>query len=340
MDQQALERYSRQILFGPIGEAGQRKIMDCRVAIVGCGALGSQQASLLARAGVGDLLIIDRDFVEASNLQRQVLFDEQDAANSLPKAVAAATHLEKVNSAIRVRGVVGDVNPSNIQSLLSGVDLILDGTDNFETRYLLNDFSLSESIPWIYGAAVGSSGVTMTIRPGLSPCLTCLFPSPPGGAHATCDTEGILSAVISMVVGVQVAEALKLLTGNLDALHGKLLHFDVWENRFQVVDTGVPESDCRACGRREFDYLSGARSAQVTLCGRDSVQIHERNRPVEFSDLEARLAPLGTVRYNRFLLRFAVDAYELTIFPDGRAIIKGTTDAGLARSLYSRYIGA
>ncbi|OFW31808.1 MAG: thiamine biosynthesis protein ThiF [Acidobacteria bacterium RIFCSPLOWO2_12_FULL_60_22] len=334
------ERYSRQILYHRIGEAGQEKLLASSVAIVGCGALGSHHASLLARAGVGELRIIDRDYVEQSNLQRQTLFTEQDASDCLPKAVAAEAHLKQANSRVQVRGIVADLTAENASELLSGVQVILDGTDNFETRYLINDFSLQSGIPWVYGAAVGSYGVTMTIVPGSTLCLACLFPEPPAGMHTTCDTEGIIGAAASAIASIQVAEALKLLVGDRQALHGRLISLDVWENRFQAVDPGKPAEGCRACQRREFVYLSGDRSVQITLCGRNSVQIHERRRPVDFAELEGRLQSLGSVRFNQFVFQFSVAPYEMTIFPDGRAIIKGTTDPGLARSLYARYIGA
>jgi molybdopterin-synthase adenylyltransferase len=340
MDLPDRERYSRQILYGHIGEAGQERLLASRVAIVGCGALGSYQAALLARAGVGELRIIDRDYVEASNLQRQILFTESDAAQALPKAVAAEAHLKQANSRIHVCGIVADLTPENAVELLSETQVILDGTDNFETRYLINDFAVQQGIPWVYGAAVGGNGAAMTIVPGDTPCLACLFPEPPAGMHATCDTEGILGSAASAVASLQVAEALKLLVGDKSALHRKLVSFDVWENRFQAVDPGAPSENCPVCGRREFAHLSGERSVQITLCGRNSVQIHERRRSVDFAELESKLTPLGSVRSNAFVMQFSVEPYELTIFPDGRAIIKGTTDPGLARSLYARYIGA
>ena len=350
MDTSDRDRYSRQILYRHIGVAGQEKLLASRAAIVGCGALGSLQAALLVRAGVGELRIIDRDYVEASNLQRQTLFDERDAAECLPKAVAAEAHLKQANSRVCVRGIVADLTAENAAELLAGVQVILDGTDNFETRYLINDFSVQNGIPWVYGAAVGSYGATMTIVPcsGLSseasaqegPCLACVFPEPPTGMHTTCDTEGIVGAAASAVASIQAVEALKLLVGDRQALHGKLISLDVWENRFQAVDPGKPAEGCRACQRREFDYLAGDRAAPITLCGRNSVQIHERRRPVDFAELEGRLKPLGSVRSNPFVFQFSVAPYEMTIFPDGRAIIKGTTDPGLARSLYARYIGA
>jgi len=350
MDTPDRERYSRQILYRPIGEAGQAKLLAARAAIVGCGALGTQQAALLARAGVGELRIIDRDYVESSNLQRQTLFTESDAAQALPKAVAAEAHLKQANSRIRVCGIVADLTPENAAALLGGINVILDGTDNFETRYLINDYAVKEKIPWVYGAAVGSTGATMTIVPGSplpseasaqeTPCLACLFPEPPSGLHPTCDTEGILGSAASAVASIQVAEALKLLVGDTKALHRKLISFDLWENRFQAIDPGAPSDDCPVCRRREFAHLSGDRAVQITLCGRNSVQIHERRRPVDFAELASKLTPLGTVRSNPFVMQFSVAPYELTIFPDGRAIIKGTTDPGLARSLYARYIGS
>ena len=348
MDPNDRERYSRQVLFPGIGEAGQEKLLAARVAIVGCGALGTNQASLLARAGVGELLIVDRDFVEESNLQRQTLFTEQDAAERLPKAVAVEAHLSRSNSGIKVRGFVADLTPENAQTLLGTAQVILDGTDNFETRYLINDYSVSSGIPWIYGAAVGSGGLTMTIRPGETPCLACVFPEAPGGVHPTCDTEGIIGSAAASIASLQVAEALKFLVGDTN-LHGKLISLDVWHNRYQAIDPGAPAIECRCCARREFTYLSGARRVPITLCGRNSVQIHERNRPVDFAVLEEKLKPLGTVRYNAHVFQFTLKAngsgapstaYEMTIFPDGRAIIKGTDDPGVARSLYARYVGS
>ncbi|MBI3896397.1 MAG: ThiF family adenylyltransferase [Acidobacteria bacterium] len=340
MDARERERYSRQILYRHIGETGQQKLLASRVAVVGCGALGSQQASMLVRAGVGELLIVDRDYVEESNLQRQTLFDENDAAQSLPKAVAAEAHLREANSGVKVRGIVADLTAENIAEILSGIHAFVDGTDNFETRYLLNDFSVQNNVSWVYGAAVGSYGVTMTIVPGSGPCLACLFPEPPSGINTTCDTEGIINAAASAVASIQVAEILKLLLGDHNALHGKLLSLDVWENRFQAVNPGKPAEDCQACQKREFAYLSGSRAAPVTLCGRNSVQIHERKRAVDFGELEQRLKPLGEVRSNPFVFQFTIAPYQMTIFPDGRAIIQGTTNPGLARSLYARYIGA
>jgi molybdopterin-synthase adenylyltransferase len=335
-----IERYSRQVLFRPIGKSGQRKLAAARVAIVGCGALGTNQAAALVRAGVGELLVIDRDFVEESNLQRQSLFDERDAAESLPKAVAAETRLKQANSHVKVRGIVADLNADNASDTLSGIDLLLDGTDNFETRYLLNDLSLRNGFPWIYGAAVGSYGITMTFVPGRGPCLACIFPEPPSGVQPTCDTEGILSATASAVASIQVTEALKILAGDLNALHAKLISFDLWENRFQALDPGGAARGCRACQSGDFAYLNGYGTAPIRLCGRNSIQIHERNCPLDFAELERKLSLHGVVRFNNFVLKFSMPPYEMTIFQDGRAIVKGTEDIAIARELYARYVMA
>jgi adenylyltransferase/sulfurtransferase len=336
------ERYSRQILFAGIGEAGQQHLLDARVAVAGCGALGSFQAGALARAGVGFVRVIDRDYVELSNLQRQWLFDEADAEQNLPKAVAAARRIGSINSEIRVEPVVADLTPSNVEDLLGDVDLVLDGTDNFETRYLINDFAVHRSLPprnlpWIYGAAVASYGIVMAVTPGESACLRCVYPDPPAGAQPTCETAGVLGPVTALIASLQVAEAIKLLCGARPAR--KITTVDVWSGEIRQVAQPGPVEECPACGRREFPYLNGERRAPVSLCGQNAVQIHERARPLQLRDLAARLAPLGAVRANEFALRFEAPPYLLTIFPDGRAIIKGTTDIGIARSLYARYIG-
>lgn len=332
------ERYSRQILFPQIGETGQQHLLDARVAVLGCGALGSFQAGALARAGIGFLRIIDRDYVELSNLQRQWLFDQCDAEQGLPKAVAAARKLAAINSDVQTDPVVADVTASNLDDLLEDIDLILDGTDNFETRYLLNDYAVSRGRPWIYGAAVAGYGITMSIVPGQTACLRCVYPDPPSGAQPTCETAGVLGPVTSLIASLQVSEALKLICGAGPSR--KITTADVWGCEVRQVAQPGPSEDCPACTRREFPYLTGQRRSPVSLCGRDAVQIHERTRPIDLRDLAARLAPLGTVRANEFALRFDIPPYLLTIFPDGRAIIKGTTDVGVARSLYARYIGA
>ena len=333
------ERYSRQVLFAGIGAEGQRRLAIARVAIVGCGATGSALASLLARSGVGTLRIIDRDYVEASNLQRQALFDEADAAESLPKAIAAAKKIAAFNSQIVVEPQVADLAPSNIEPLLEGMQVILDGTDNFETRYLINDYALKSGLPWIYAAAVGSYAVTLNILPGKTACLACLFPHPPAGTFETCETAGILNSAVNLVASIEATEALKLMVGAENLLRRTLLSFDVWRNeRAELVATS-PRDGCRACGQRDFIHLAGEGRPHITLCGRNSVQIHEQHRPVDFSEMSARLKPHGTVRHNDFVLKFWREPYEMTLFPDGRAIIKGTTDTAVARSLYARFVG-
>ncbi|HKW56364.1 MAG TPA: ThiF family adenylyltransferase [Candidatus Acidoferrum sp.] len=335
------ERYSRQMLFAGIGEQGQRRLLASGAVIVGCGAIGAAAAGLLVRAGVGHLRIIDRDFVEPSNLQRQTLFDEADAQAALPKAAAAERKLRLINSAVTVEGIVADVTPENIRELLSGFDLVLDGTDNFETRFLINDFAVQSLRPWIYAAAVASYGVTLAIRPGATPCLACLleWPSNPVGLEDTCDTVGVLGPVVNLVSSLQVAEALKFLAGREEALHSQLISCDVWTGHFQSVRVSRNPA-CRACGRQEFPYLTGQAQPHITLCGRDSVQIHERGRFLDLGVLRHRLAAtVHDVRQNDFLLCFRADAYQFTVFADGRAILKGTKDPSVARSLYARYIG-
>jgi len=334
------ERYSRQILFRGVGAEGQSRLTAARVAIVGCGATGSATASLLARSGVGTIRIIDRDYVEPSNLQRQTLFDETDAKESLPKAIAAARRIAAFNSEIVVEPRVADLTPDNIEVLLEGVSLVLDGTDNFETRYLVNDYAVSKTIPWIYAAAVGSYGVTLNILPGATACLACVFPDSPQGTFETCETAGILNSAVNLVASISASEALKFLVGAVDKLRRTLLSFDVWSNERAEVATARPRVGCRACGERDFIHLAGSGRPHITLCGRNSVQIHERHRPVDFAEMNDRLKPHGTVRHNDFVLKFWHEPYEMTLFPDGRAIIKGTTDTAVARSLYARYIGS
>jgi molybdopterin-synthase adenylyltransferase len=331
------ERYSRQILFRGIGKAGQQRLLDARIVVVGCGALGSFQAGALARAGVGRLRIIDRDYVELSNLQRQWLFDQCDVEQGLPKSVAAARRLAAINSDIRIEPVVADLVPGNADDLLGESDLILDGTDNFETRYLINDCAVSSARPWVYGAAVGSYGICMAVIPGKTACLRCVYPDPPPGAQPTCETAGVLGSVTALIASLQVSEAIKILCGAEPSR--KITTVDVWTGDIRQIAQPGPEPQCPACGLRQFPYLNGERRAPVSLCGRNAVQIHERARPLDLHELAERLAPLGLVRANEFALRFETPPYLLTIFPDGRAIVKGTTDVGVARSLYARYIG-
>jgi molybdopterin-synthase adenylyltransferase len=335
------QKYSRQILFAGIGEGGQERLIAASAVVVGCGAIGAAAANLLVRAGVGRVRIIDRDFVEPSNLQRQPLFDEADARDALPKAVAAERKLRGINSSVSVEGIVADVNPLNAEELLAGFDVILDGTDNFETRFLVNDLAVKSGRPWIYAAAVASYGLTMTIRPGRTPCLACLLSmaSYGGGLEETCDTVGVLGPIVNLIASLEVAEAMKLLVEREGELHGRLISCDVWTGRFQSVRVGR-SAGCPVCVQREFSYLEGAAQPHITMCGRDSVQIHEHRRFLDLATLKTRLtASVDDVRQNDFLLRFRIDPYEMTVFADGRAILKGTKDPVVARSLYARYIG-
>jgi molybdopterin-synthase adenylyltransferase len=332
------ERYSRQILFPGIGLIGQQRLLDARVVIAGCGALGSFQAGALARAGVGHIRIIDRDYVELSNLQRQWLFTEEDAAASLPKAVAAAQALARINSTIAVEPAVADLTPDNADELLGDADLILDGTDNFETRYLINDFAVSRNVRWIYGAAVGSYGLTMAIVPGRTACLKCVYPEPPRGTQPTCETAGVLGSITAIIASLQVAEALRLLCG-LEPT-GRITTVDVWSGEMRQIRQPERDPACAACGRREFTHLDSTRRIPISLCGRNAVQIHAGARSLHLPELARRLSPAGSVRYNEFALRFETPPYLLMVFPDGRVIVKGTTDPGIARSLYAKYIGA
>jgi len=336
------ERYSRQILFPEIGRAGQEKLLNSRVLLVGCGALGAAHAEMLARAGVGKLRIVDRDFVEFTNLQRQTLFKESDAAERLPKAVAAKTRIGEINSEIEVEAIVADVNNSNVESLIDGCDLVLDGTDNFHVRYLLNDACVKHAKTWIYGAAVSSYGTTMTIIPGETPCLRCIFDEmPDAGSSPTCDTAGVIMPIIATVSATQVAEALKILVGDTKSLHRSLMQFDVWANDRQRIKLGEPNPDCKTCGERVFEFLDAeTQEFSAVLCGRDAVQIAPpKPTVIDLAGLATRLGSFGDVKQNEYLVRLSVDGHEVTIFADGRAIVNGTDDISAARSLYSRYVG-
>lgn len=338
-----IERYSRQILFAGIGREGQQKLLQSRVLIVGCGALGAAQAESLARAGVGKLRVVDRDFVEFSNLQRQTLFSEADARERLPKAVAAKKRIAEINSEIEVEEIVADVNQSNIESLIKDCDLILDGTDNFQTRYLVNDAAVKNEKIWIYGAAVSSYGVTMTIRPNETPCLRCVFEEmPPAGSAQTCDTAGVIQPIISIVAAFQVVEALKILTGNIGKLQNGLMQFDVWQNEWRKIKLGNPLIDCPTCGEKRFEMLNADQNGfEAVLCGRDAVQIAPPGKTqIDLESLAARLKNLGEVKQNEYLVRLKVGENEITIFGDARAIIRGTDDLSVARTLYARYVGA
>jgi len=336
------ERYSRQILFSGIGREGQAKLLNSRAVIIGCGALGSAQAEALARAGVGKLRIVDRDFVESSNLQRQTMFTESDAGERLPKAIAAANHIADINSDIATEPEIADVNHSNIGRLIADADVVLDGTDNFATRYLINDACVKNDVNWVYGAAVGSYGVTMTVRPRNTPCLRCIFPeAPPAASAPTCDTAGVIMPIISIVASVQVSEALKLLTGDIQSLHNSLMQFDVWRNEWRKISLGAPLTDCPTCALGKFETLNAdARDFAAVMCGRQAVQISPTESvQIDLAALSKKLEPVGEVKANDYLLRFRTGEYELTVFQDARSIIRGTDDIATARSLYSKYVG-
>jgi molybdopterin/thiamine biosynthesis adenylyltransferase len=340
-------RYSRQILYKHIGEAGQEKLAAARVVLIGCGALGTVLANTLVRGGVGFLRIVDRDFVELNNLQRQVLFDERDAADGTPKAVAAADRLARINADVTVEPVVADVNAGNIESLVDSVHLILDGTDNFEARYLVNDLAVKLGLPWVYGACVGAEGMVMPILPGDTPCLRCVFPeAPPPGVGPTCDTVGVLASIVQIVASLQAVEAVKILTGRLDALNRDLVQIDAWTGEFNRFDMqrAFEAGACRCCGHKIFDYLDGERADRtVTLCGRHAVQVRpSSDSKIDLDAVRARVAATAKSppRLNRYLLRFEVERYEISLFEDGRAIIKGAADAAEGRSVYAKYIGS
>ncbi len=337
------ERYSRQILFSEIGRDGQERLLSSRVLIVGCGALGASHAEMLSRAGVGNLRIVDRDFVEFTNLQRQTLFKEEDAENRMPKAAAAKQRIGEINSEINVEAVIADVNNSNVESFIESCDLVMDGTDNFQIRYLLNDACVKNGKTWIYGAAVSSYGTTMTIIPGETPCLRCIFEEmPDAGSSPTCDTAGVIMPIIASISAVQVTEAIKLLTGRRDSRHGSLMQIDVWENDWRKIKLAAPQPDCPACGERNFEFLNAdSREFSAVLCGRNAVQIAPpSSAELDLAQLAEKLRTIGEVKHNAYLVRFMVDEKEVTVFNDGRAIIKGTDDISAARSVYARYIGA
>ncbi|MGE3239658.1 MAG: ThiF family adenylyltransferase [Pirellulales bacterium] len=344
MNGDALQRYDRQIRFAPLGEAGQRRLSQSRALVCGCGALGSVIAGTLVRAGVGFVRIVDRDFVELNNLQRQFLFDEDDVANNMPKAVAAAEKLRRVNSAVEIEPVVADVTHANISKLALDVDVIVDGTDNFATRFMVNDFAVKQDKPWVYGGSIGAEGQSMTILPHNTACLACLLPEPPPpGMTPTCDTAGILGPVVGLIGSIEACEAIKILSGNASSISRSLSIVEMWDNRLRQVDVSKlrEESDCRVCQHGEYRWLSGERSGgPAVLCGRNAVQIAAPPGTVlSLDDLAARLAGLGQVVRNPFLLRLSVDGYLLTVFPDGRTIVGGTDDIVTARTLQAKYVG-
>jgi molybdopterin/thiamine biosynthesis adenylyltransferase len=338
-------RYSRQVLFSPIGEQGQVKLGASKVAIVGLGALGTVLANHMVRAGVGYVRLIDRDFVETSNLQRQMLYDEQDALGSMPKAVAAAARLRLINSLVTIEPHVTDLNRTNAEDLLGDVDLILDGTDNFSVRFLINDVSVKLGIPWIYGGAVASRGVSLTILPGQTPCLRCLFSQAPApGTTETCDTAGVIGGIIHVVASYQATEALKLLISSMDRLNLHMQQWDLWFNHNSSINVAsARKSDCPACGKQQFDYLEADFEGETmqTLCGRNSVQIHPlKTASMSLEEWEHKWRPLGPTERNRFLLKFqAAPDITLILFPDGRLLVQGTDDIITAKNLYSRYVG-
>ncbi len=340
-----LQRYARQMLYPRIGEQGQKRLRHSSVTIIGCGALGSVSANTLARAGVGSLRIVDRDFIELNNLQRQVLFDEQDIANGLPKAEAAARKLRRINSAIEIEPVVADANPDNIAAFCRDADVVLDGTDNFETRYLINDLCVQADLPWVYGAVIAAEGLVLPIVPNETPCLRCIWPDPPAaGTSPTCDTAGVLSPVVNIVASLQSLEVIKMLIGAYGELNRELFSIDVWTGRVRNLDMQASREGgaCPCCGQRDFVFLAGERtSATVSLCGRNAVQIRPPRGadPLNLAAIAGRLPFDARPKRNEFMLRFEIEAHEFTLFPDGRAIIKGTDDEARARGLYARYIG-
>jgi molybdopterin-synthase adenylyltransferase len=345
MSGESLDRYSRQIRFPQLGEAGQRSLVKSRVTLCGCGALGTVLANHLARAGVGMIRVIDRDFIETHNLQRQILFDEQDVADNLPKAEAAARKLRAINSTIEVEPVVTDLDHTNILDLVGDADLILDGTDNFETRYLINDAAVKLDKPWVYGGVIGSEGQTMTIIPGKTPCLRCLIEtSPPPGMTPTCETAGVLGPAVAVIASFEAVEAIKILSGRTEALNDHLIMVDVWDWSFRQLKVAnlLGKVDCPCCQHRKFEWLDGSMGSHTTtLCGRNAVQVAARRpEPLDFAEMARRLGALGDVRHNAFMLRFQTEGYEFTVFPDGRAIIKGTNDISRARTLYAQFVGS
>ena len=304
--------------------------------------MGASHAEILARAGVGFLRIVDRDFVEFSNLQRQTLFSESDAKERLPKAVAAKNRIAEINSEIEVESIVADVNNSNIESFVKDVDLVLDGTDNFQIRYLINDACVKNNKTWIYGAAVSSYGTTMTIIPNETPCLRCIFEEmPSAGSAPTCDTAGVIQPIITSISAIQTTEALKILTGKTNTLHKSLIQIDVWQNDWRKIKLGKPNADCETCGKRNFEFLEAENADFFTaLCGRDAVQIQPQNASeIDLQNLAEKLKNLGEIKLNEYLLRLTIDGYELTVFKDARAIIRGTDDISTARSIYAKYVG-
>ncbi len=338
-----LDRYVRQMRYPPLGEEGQRRLSRSRALVCGCGALGSMLANTLVRSGVGAVRIVDRDFVETSNLQRQVLFDEDDVAAQLPKAIAATERLRRINSAVVIEPIVADVDHNNVEKLCEGVDVIVDGTDNFEIRFLINDVSVKHNLPWVYGGCIGAEGQTMTILPGETACLRCLIQEcPPPGSTPTCDTAGILAPIVGLIASIEAVEAIKILSGNRPSVSRSLTVVELWDNRIRQVDVSSlrGQVDCPTCRRGEFPWLSGKEGSHTAvLCGRNAVQLTHPGVSLSLDELARQLEGVGQINRNQFLLRLKVEDYELTVFPDGRAIIGGTDDAATARTVYAKYIG-
>ncbi|KHE90505.1 MAG: ThiF family adenylyltransferase [Candidatus Scalindua rubra] len=341
---QSLERYSRQILFQHIGKNRQEVLMNSAVAMIGCGALGTVSSSYLVRAGIGQLRIIDRDFIEESNLQRQILFDENDISENLPKAIAAQRKLQKINNRVKVEGIVTDVNYSNIDELTKDVDIIIDGTDNFETRFLINDFCIKNSIPWVYGACIGSRGAVMNIIPYRTPCLRCVFETMPQiGSFPTCDTAGVIGPIAGIVASFQVTEAIKILIKDYASVNKNLLEVDVWETKLRQIDISELKgiNSCQTCKLNNYEFLDAEAGIMTTfLCGKNAVQVMSRNTgKIDLRQLEHRLGSISDVSCNAFMLKFKVKDHSFTVFTDGRAIITGTADSSTAKNLYSKYLG-
>lgn len=345
MTEENLNRYQRQIINPRIGEEGQKRIGSSRVAILGCGALGSTVASHLARAGVGFLRLVDRDFVEMSNLQRQVLFDEEDVRGNLPKAIAAKRKLAKINSTIRIEAHIANIYRGNIEELIGGVDLILDGMDNFETRFLINEACVKNGRPWIYAGCIASHGLVMTVIPGKTPCLRCVFESgPPPEFSPTCDTAGIFGPAVGVTAALEAMEAIKFLSGNEWSLDKSLYRYDAWTREVQSIKVELlhEKINCPVCRQGIYEYLHGEKGSRAALmCGRSAVQI-QREDPlaVDLGALAEKLRNAGEVEQNEYLLKFRTGQYEISVFQDGRAIVHGTRDISIARSIYTKYIGA
>ncbi len=342
--QEEKERYVRQTAFNGIGKAGQEKLTKSRVMILGCGGLGSASASILSRAGIGYLKIVDRDFLELNNLQRQILYEEHDVKEGLPKPIAAQRRISQINSTIHIEPVIADVNRFNIEKLISDVDLVIDAVDNFETRFLLNEACVKHNRTWIYGAAIESYGLTMNIIPGKTACLRCVMDNlPQPGDVPTCETVGVLGSIVCIIASIQSAEAIKILIGINDEINMQMISIDIWQNSYQAIDVAKEniQKNCPVCNQRSFDFLDGKQgSAFTTLCGRNAVQILPfKEMKIDLAKLAIQLADLGTIKANEYLIRFEIEDFELSIFPDGRTLIKGTTDTGIARSLYSKYVG-